>query len=211
MRARRRRGGLAGIGHVEPGKQVQQRRLPGAGRAGDGVEPAAGEGGGELVERHRRAEAASEAARFEESLFWSNTKSAGNGFGGRLRASLCWIHTRSSPAVAATTRRSSSRLTVARSEIPAERRALSGRRSQPPRPTTTASSPPPATSRSSLTRPSRTWTTRSACSTVAGSWLTRSAVAPCSRTSSATSASTPLAVFASSSPVGSSATRRRGR
>ena len=91
--------------------------------------------------------------------------------------------------------------------IPAERSRSSGRRSQPPRPTTIAPSALPAT-RSSLTRPSRTWTTRSARSAEAGSWLTTSAVPPSSRVSSAIRSSTSRAVAASSSPVGSSAIKQ---
>ena len=92
----------------------------------------------------------------------------------------------------------------ARSWIPAARRVSSGIRSHPPAPTTAVSDSP---WRSSLTRPSRMWTTRSAISVEAGSWLTRIAAERCSVTSSASSASTSRADSASRSPVGSSAMR----
>ena len=60
-------------------------------------------------------------------------------------------------------------------------------RSQPPAPTTAVSAPPWL---SSLTRPSRMWTTRSAISVEAGSWLTTIAAERCSETSSDRSART---------------------
>ena len=69
--------------------------------------------------------------------------------------------------------------------MPAARSVSSGNAKPPSRAPITAVSPSPA--RSSLTLPSRMWTTRSAIAAERGSWLTTRAVAPCSRVSSASS------------------------
>ena len=95
--------------------------------------------------------------------------------------------------------------------MPARCSSSSGRRSQPPRPTTIVSGAAASRAHSSETRPSRMRTIRSATLADSGSWLTSSVVQPCSRTRSPTSSYTWSAVAASSSPVGSSARKTRGR
>ena len=156
---------LALVRRVEPGEQREQRRLARAGRARHDGERPRGEGRVDALERdlERRTGASRRAPR------------------------------RATPA-----RRSSGRR-VSRARA---RRPPTGRSSTTPRPSRTRgavadaggaqASPPgraasrrgrsttvsPSPRRSSLIRPSRTWTTRSAIAADVGSWLTTSAAAP---------------------------------
>ena len=202
---------VALVRDLEPGEQVQQRRLAGARRPRDDGQPAR-ERTSRRAARTASPTRTASSARAPRSLVLNQHKLAPNGLvepERSGRAEIVLIQTRSSSPARRRARRRRRRAVAWRS-IPAERRSSSGSRSQPPRPTTIAPSAPPAT-RSSLMRPSRTWTTRSARSAEAGSWLTTSAVPPSSRDSSAIRSSTSRAVAASSSPVGSSAISSCGR
>ncbi len=100
--------------------------------------------------------------------------------------------------------------TWARSPMPASPNIAGGSESQPLRPTTIPP-PPGASPISSTMRPSRMRTPRCAAEAAAGSWETTIAVAPSVPASSAISRNTARPLTASSSPVGSSASRSAGR
>ena len=79
----------AGVGEVEPGEELQERRLAGARRPGNGAEPPAGERCVQPVDRRRSSEPPPQPAYLEQRLCCFNTKWGENGFVAWLGRSLC--------------------------------------------------------------------------------------------------------------------------
>ncbi len=181
VETRERRAGhdhLALAGQVETGEQVQQRRLAGAGRAGDGGELAGAELDGEIAEDLRRARAAAvRLRRGRASARRPRAAAPGTGRGALAGAGSAGLPARRTriPSSPESSRR-------ARSVKEARRSSSSGTRIQPPLFTTACAAP--SAPLSLLTRPSRIWTTRSATAADSGSWLTTIVVTPASRESS---------------------------
>ena len=160
---------------LEPGQEMQERRLSGAGRT-------------IRAEDRTCASRLSSAARAPAPLPYTfpTACSAATTCVSRVGSTTGAGRSGSGPPCTGeeTTISPPCKRAVACERIPERRRSSSGSRSQPPRPTTIASAVSLPRALSSLTRPSRMRTMRSAIVADSGSWLTITAVHRSALTSS---------------------------
>ncbi len=120
------------VGELEPGEQVQERRLARAGGADDGVQTTRVECRVEAVQHDGAAVPLDEAGRLGDAVRVADR------FGDRGLSDRSGLG-RSRPAAGETSNPPSANVAVACEPIPARSSSSSGSRSQPPRPTTIVS------------------------------------------------------------------------